>query len=286
MKKRIVREVTPITHEDFFIVLNHHMAKFDFPIHYHPEYELNLVMNTEGKRIIGDSIKEYKSCDMVLIGPNTPHAWTGEEGKAHVITLQFHPNFLSDYSLGRKVMTPVKEMLDRSRLGISFSPEVTASMIERIKHLTTSRGFDSLLEFLSILYDLSISRHQETLSSASYIGSIAPFKSKRIDIINAFLLNNISRTIKISEVAEIVNMSPSAFSHFFKKRTQRSFSDYLLDLRIGHAAKMLIETDNNISEICFECGFNNLSNFNRAFKHQKGCTPREFRAQEKLIIKH
>lgn len=284
--KRIVREVTSLTDEDFFIVLNHFNAKFDFPIHYHPEYELNLVLDTEGKRIIGDSIKEYKAQDLVLIGSNTPHAWTGEDGKAHVITIQFHTNFLSEKSLTRNIMSPIKEMLDRSRLGINFSPEVTSSMVERIERLTTSRGFDSLLDFLSILYDLSISRNQNTLSSASYIGSIAPFKSKRIDAINSYLYDNISRTIKLLEVANIVNMSPSAFSHFFKKRTQRSFSDYLSDLRIGHAAKMLIETDNNISEICFDCGFNNLSNFNRTFKSQKGCTPREFRSQQKLIIKH
>ncbi len=284
--KRIVREVTSLADEDFFIVLNHFNAKFDFPIHYHPEYELNLVLDTEGKRIIGDSIKEYKAQDLVLIGSNTPHAWTGEDGKAHVITIQFHTNFLSEKSLTRNIMAPIKEMLDRSKLGITFSPDVTASMIERIERLTTSRGFDSLLEFLSILYDLSISRNQSTLSSASYIGSIAPFKSKRIDDINTYLYDNISRNIKIGEVAELVNMSPSAFSHFFKKRTQRSFSDYLSDLRIGHAAKMLIETDNNISEICFDCGFNNLSNFNRTFKSQKGCTPREFRSQQKLIIKH
>ena len=284
--KRIVREVTSLTDEDFFIVLNHFNAKFDFPIHYHPEYELNLVLNTEGKRIIGDSIKEYKEQDLVLIGSNTPHAWTGEDGKAHVITIQFHTNFLSDKSLRRNIMSPIKEMLDRSKLGINFSAEVTASMIDRIERLTTSRCFDSLLDFLSILYDLSISRNQNTLSSASYIGSIAPFKSKRIDAINAYLYDNISRDIRISEVAELVNMSPSAFSHFFKKRTQRSFSEYLSDLKIGHAAKMLIETDNNISEICFDCGFNNLSNFNRTFKNQKGCTPREFRSQQKLIIKH
>lgn len=284
--KRIVREVTPITQEDFFVVLNHFNAKFDFPVHYHPEYELNLVLNSKGKRIVGDSIKDYAIQDLVLIGPNTPHAWTGNEPNVHVITIQFHTDFLSEKALSRNITLPIGEMLRRSKLGIQFSPEITTGMVDRINRLTEIRGFDSLLEFLSLLYDLSISRNQATLSSPAYVGNMDMSKSRRINAINDYLLDNLANPIKIQEVAQLVNMSPSAFSHFFKKRTQRTFSDYLSDLRIGYASKMIIESDRNISEICFECGFNNLSNFNRAFKKQKGCTPKEFRSQQKLIIKH
>ena len=105
-------------------------------------------------------------------------------------------------------------------------------------------------------------------------------------MVNQFLHENLANQIRINDVAELVSMAPSAFSHFFKNATQRSFSDYLTDLRIGNAAKMLIETEKNISEICFESGFNNVSNFNRSFKTQKGCTPSEFRSQQKLITKH
>ena len=105
-------------------------------------------------------------------------------------------------------------------------------------------------------------------------------------MVNQYLYDNLMNNIKINDVAQLVSMTPSAFSHFFKKRTQRSFSDYLTDLRIGHAAKLLIETEKNISEICFDSGFNNISNFNRSFRAQKGCTPSEFRSQQKLITKH
>lgn len=286
MYKRIVREITPLSEDDFFIVLNHYNAKFDFPIHYHPEYELNLVLHSKGKRIIGDSIKEYQHPDLVLIGPNTPHAWTGQEEGVRVITIQFHTDFLSEKELSRKLTTPIRELLDRSKMGVLFSPETTASLLERISRLTEIRGFDSLLEFLSILYDLSISRNQLSLSSQSYVGQFDTSKSRRIKMVNQYLHDNMMNNIKINDVAQLVSMTPSAFSHFFKKRTQRSFSDYLTDLRIGHSARLLIETEKNISEICFESGFNNISNFNRSFKVQKGCTPSEFRSQQKLITKH
>ena len=170
MNKRIVREITPLAEDDFFIVLNHYNAKFDFPVHYHPEYELNLVLHSKGKRIIGDSIKEYQHPDLVLIGSNTPHAWTGHEEGVHVVTIQFHTDFLSEKSLSRKLTSPVRELLERSRMGVLFSEETTTNMIDRIFRLTEIRGFDSLLEFLSILYDLSTSRNQSTLSSLSYVG--------------------------------------------------------------------------------------------------------------------
>lgn len=286
MHKRIFHEITPLSEDDFFIVLNHFNAKFDFPVHCHPEYELNLVLNSKGKRIIGDSIKEYQHPDMVLIGQNTPHAWTGHEEGAHVVTIQFHVDFLSEKTLSRKLTLPIKELLERSKMGVLFSPETTASMTDRILSLTEIQGFDSLLEFLSILYDLSISRNQLILSSSSYVEQFNTSKSRRIKMVNQFLHENLANQIRINDVAELVSMAPSAFSHFFKKRTQRSFSDYLTDLRIGKAAKMLIETEKNISEICFESGFNNVSNFNRSFKTQKGCTPSEFRSQQKLITKH
>jgi len=286
MNNRIVREITPLTEDDFFIVLNHYNARFDFPVHYHPEYELNLVLHSKGKRIIGDSIRDYHHPDLVLIGSNTPHAWTGHEDGVQVITIQFHTDFLSEKALSRKLTTPIRELLDRSRMGILFSEETTANMIERVFRLTEIRGFDSLLEFLSILYDLSTSRNQLTLSSPSYVGQFDTSKSQRIKMVNQYLYENLMNPIRIEEAARLVSMTPSAFSHFFKKRTQRSFSDYLTDLRIGHAARMLIETEKNISEICFESGFNNVSNFNRSFKTKKGCTPSEFRSQQKLITKH
>lgn len=286
MPERIIREITPLSEDDFFIVLHHLNAKFDFPVHYHPEYELNLVLNSKGRRIIGDSIEVYGQPDLVLIGPNTPHAWTGIEPSVEVVTIQFLPDFLSEKAFSRKLTLPIKELLERSKMGVVFSLETTNRLFDRIMMLTETRRFESLLEFLSVLNDLATSPGQRTLSSLSYVGQFDTSKSRRIKIVNQFLYDNLINPIKINDVAALVNMTPSAFSHFFKKRTQRSFSDYLSDLRIGNAARQLIESEKTISEICFESGFNNISNFNRAFKEKKGCTPTEFRSQQKYITKH
>jgi AraC-like DNA-binding protein len=286
MNKRIVREITPLSEDDFFIVLDHHNAKFDFPIHYHPEFELNMVLNSRGKRIIGDSIQNYDDLDLVLIGPNTPHAWAGNEPSARVVTIQFHSDFLEEKILGRKLMFPIRELLEKSSRGILFSKETATHMKNRVLKLSENQDFDSFLEFFSILYDLSISRNQKVLATPSYVGQFNITKSRRIEKVNDYIQQNLHQNIRIKEVADIVNMSETAFSHFFKKRTHRSFSDYIADLRVGNAARQLIETEKNISEICYDCGFNNSSNFNRIFKKKQGLTPSEFRSQQRLITKH
>jgi AraC-like DNA-binding protein len=288
MNERIIREITPLSDDDFFIVLNHYNASFGFPVHYHPEYELNMVSNSQGKRIIGDSILDYSDLDLVLIGPNTPHAWTGssESNNAHVVTIQFHNNFLGESVLGRKLMLPIREMLEKSSRGILFTNETANYVQDRIMNLCENQDFDSLLAFFSILFDLSISRNQKILATPTYVCNFNTSKSRRIGKINEYIQQNIHQNIKIKEVADLVNMSETAFSHFFKKRTQRSFSDYITDLRAGHAAKQLIETEKNISEIVYDCGYNNISNFNRIFKKKVGLTPSEFRSQQRLITKH
>ncbi|MDO5980080.1 AraC family transcriptional regulator [Flavivirga spongiicola] len=284
----IEREITPIKVEDFFIVLNNYHAKFDFPVHYHPEFELNFVFNSNGKRIIGDSILEYNNSDLVLVGPNTPHAWMGNNNHddARVITIQFQQSLFSEETLNRKLMTPIREMIDKSYRGILFSLETQEAISDRIMHLCDKSGFDSFLEFLSILYDLSISRNQTLLSSASFVNKFESSKSKRIKVVSDFIQQNFKRNIKLKEAADLVNMSETAFSHYFKRHTHRSFTEYIHDIRVGNAARLLIESEDSIAEIGYECGFNNLSNFNRIFRKKKGCTPREFKNNQELISKY
>ncbi len=284
----IEREITPLTDEDFFIVLNNFHAKFDFPVHYHPEYELNFVFNSSGKRVVGDSIQEYSDMDMVLIGPNTPHAWSGDNDHddVRVITIQFQKSILSDATLNRKLMTPIKELLYKSYRGIEFSKETIESFRTRLVGLCDKSGFDSFLELLSILYDLSISRNQKLLSSSSYVNKYENSKSRRIKKVTDYIHENYTSQVKLKEVADLVNMSETAFSHFFKKRTQRSFSDFLHDVRVGNATRLITGSEKSMAEIGYECGFNNLSNFNRIFKKKKGCTPSEFKKNQQLITKY
>ncbi|MCM4157796.1 AraC family transcriptional regulator [Gramella sp. AN32] len=287
-KEKVLRELVPISEDDFFIVLNHHNAKFDFPLHYHPEFEINLVLNTSGKRIVGDSIEQYYDCDLVIIGPNTPHYWVGgmDDREAHVITIQFQSSFLSQSTLNKKLAFPIKELMEKAPRGIAFSKETIEKLKSKIVNLSHSQDFDSFLNFLSILYDLAIARNTQTLASITYIDNYKVSKSRRIQKVSEYIHKNLHQKILIQDVASLINMSESAFSHFFKKSTNSSFSDYVIDLRLGHAARELIETEKSINEICFDSGFSNISNFNRSFKRKIGFTPSSFRAQQKLITKH
>lgn len=277
--KNIRREITPINEHDFYVLQNHFNAQFDYPIHYHPEYELNLVFNTKGKRVIGDSYEKYADLDMVLVGSNTLHAWTGENfnTNARVITIQFAADFLSRQTLSRNVMSPIKKLLANAQQGVTFEGNDIEILKGKVIELTTEQGFNGVLKFLSLLYDMSMCAYKLILPHASTIKASDVITNNRILKVCNYLQLNFKRKITIDEVANLINMSPSAFSHFFKKRTYRSFTNYLIDLRISNACKILIETDESIVNICYDNGFSNLSNFNKLFKNRKDITPKEFR---------
>lgn len=277
--KDIQKEITPIAASDLFIVLNHPNANFDYPVHYHSDYEINLVMDTSGTRIIGDSIETFDSPDLVMIGPNLPHAWRGNvvEGN-HVITIQFSDKLLNYPILEKRLFEPIKQLLFNAQRGINFMGETKVVIMEKIKQLTRMQGFYTVLEFFSILYELSVSP-QKTLVSNLYDTNdvVRASKSRRIAKVCDYVEQNLIEPIKLGDVASLVNMSESAFSHFFKKKTNCTFIDYITNLRIAKACQLLSDTTYTVAEICYTCGFNNQSNFIRIFKKRKGSTPNEYR---------
>lgn len=277
--KTIQKEITPLSEEDLFIVLNHPSAEFDYSIHYHSDYEINLVLDTYGKRIIGDSEELFSSLDLVFIGPNIPHAWKGVKTNGnHVITIQFSESILDFPILKKRQFKQIKELLHDSKRGVSFPEETKLEIKKRILELTKTQGFNTILEFLSILHILSISEKQLLMDSAYDTESIArKSKSRRIEKVCNFIDNNYQKEIRLTDVSKMVNMSDSAFSHFFKKKTNSTFIDYLINIRIAKACQLLSKTTHTIGEVCFTCGFNNLSNFIRIFKKRKKCTPGEYR---------
>lgn len=287
--KEIQKEITPLSDNDLFIVLNHPSAKFDYPVHHHSDYEINLVIDTYGKRIVGDSEEEFSSLDLVMIGPNIPHAWQGEvvEGN-HVVTIQFSEKLLNFPILEKRLFKQIKELLYESQRGICFSEKTKLEIKDKILRLTKMQGFQTVLEFFSILHKLSISDRTVLMGNKYDTQSIVRIsKSRRIAKVCDYIENNFENQVKLSDVAAMVNMSESAFSHFFKKKTRCTFIDYVINLRVAKACQMLSETTHSIAEICFLCGFNNLSNFIRIFKKKKGSTPSEYRALiEQMLIKY
>ncbi|NDV94821.1 AraC family transcriptional regulator [Dysgonomonas sp. 521] len=286
MKDSILREVTPLSQRDCFMIFSRVKKHFTFPLHVHAEFELNFIENGAGaKRVVGDSIEEIDNLELALIAAsNLEHGWLDHKCKSDEIseiTIQFHGDLFNEQLLQRNQFRSVKEMFEKAAYGVTFAPDTIAQIKEQLYSLASEpEGAHSVLKLFGILYDLSMSPMRE-LSSRSFNEQEQNYDSRRIERAYNYMLANYSNEVRLSDVANIVGMTEVAFSRFIKQRTGRNFIDSLNDIRLGHATRMLVDTTHSIAEISMICGFNNLSNFNRIFKKKKGCTPREFRENYK-----
>ena len=282
MQSKLLREITPLTQSDCFTMFYRVKSEFNFPLHYHEEFELNFIDNAKGvKRVVGDHIDEIDDLELVLVGPNLQHGWFNHKCKSKEfteITIQFHRDLFDEKFLQRNQMNLIRTMFEKSLRGILFSKETITTLKPRLLNLTKKHGFDSVLELISILHDLSASRNMKTLSDLSFKNAeTITYNSRRVEKIMQHLNLNFDRNITLAEAANIVSMSEVAFSRFFKTRTGKTFIDTLNEIRLGNASRMLIDTSQSIAEIAYHCGFNNISNFNRIFKKKKSTTPKDFR---------
>ena len=282
MNNNIVREITPLTQNDCFTIFSRVKKEFNFPLHYHEEFELNLIINAKGaKRIVGDHIDLIEDLELVLIGPNLSHAWFTHQcksGDIKEVTIQWHKDLLDEKFLRRNQLSFIRKMYDLSLKGVLFSKETAQNIYPRILSLDKESGFDSVMALINILHDLSTSRNIRTLSKTGFNSdSQLNFNSRRIEKAFEYMNKNYDKPIALNDIAKLVSMTEVSFSRFIKKRTGITFIDSLNEIRLGHASRILIDTTNSIAEVSYSCGFNNISNFNRLFKKKKGCTPKEFR---------
>lgn len=270
-----------MTPNDCFTIFSGIKQKFDSPLHYHDEYELNLIINAKGaKRVIGNNIEVMDDMELVLIGPNLNHSWFThhcQSGDVAEVTIQFHKDLFDEKFLRRNQLGFVKSMLERSKRGILFSHETILALKDRLLALDKKTGFDSVLELFSIMHNLSVSHNMRTLSELSFTNEKFTYNSKRLEKAFEYMNNNYNKPVTLAEVSQIANMPQASFSRFIKKSTGKTFIDSLNDIRLGHASRMLTDTTSTIAEIAYKCGFNNISNFNRVFKRKKLCIPKEFR---------
>ncbi|MEI7735120.1 MAG: AraC family transcriptional regulator, partial [Ferruginibacter sp.] len=284
MQPKLLREITPLTQNDCFTMFYRVKSEFNFPLHYHEEFELNFIDNAKGiKRVVGDHIDSIDDLDLVLVGPNLQHGWFNHQCKSKEfteITIQFHRDLFDEKFLQRNQMSLIRTMFEKSLRGILFSKETVQMLKPRFFALTKKHGFDSVLELISILHDLSTSRNMKILSDISFKNAeTISYNSRRVEKIMQYLNSNFDKNITLGEAAQLVSMSEVAFSRFFKVRTGKTFIETLNEIRLGNASRMLIDTTHGINEIAFKCGFNNISNFNRIFRKKKDCTPKEFRQE-------
>ncbi|MGI4870909.1 MAG: helix-turn-helix domain-containing protein [Janthinobacterium lividum] len=281
MSHQLMREITPLTQNDCFMLFSRVKQEFNFPIHHHEEFELNLILGAAGaQRVVGDHIEVIGNVELVLVGPNLPHAWFTHEcrsGEIREITIQFHRDLLDERFLRRNQLHFIQKMFENAQRGILFSAETAERLQGRLLGLEQKLGFDSVLELFSILHDLSASRNMRMLSDASFTNEQLNYNSRRIEKVFEYLNAHYGRQITLAEVAKIANMPEASFSRFIKKRTGSTFIDSLNEIRLGHASRMLIDTTHSVAEVAYKCGFNNISNFNRIFKKRKNYTPTLFR---------
>jgi AraC-like DNA-binding protein len=251
--------------------------------HYHPELELVVILKSEGTCFVGDSIEKFEVGDVVLIGKDLPHMWLNDEDyfdqnsnqSAKAIAIHFKQDYLGKAFFETPEMIHLFELFDRARVGLKFI-NIDNKIIHDIQKMLNQTGFDKTISFLNILNNLAKHKKVKQLSSLGFINSFKASKSDTQDKVQAYIFKNFNKEINLDEAAKIAHMNSSAFSRFFKRVNKKTFSRYVAEIRIGYACKLLIENKFNIASICYESGFNNISNFNRQFKLIMNCTPSDY----------
>lgn len=292
----IFTEFPPISRDDIFVIFERRKTEFNFPVHVHPEYEINFITGAAGAvRVVGDSVEEVTDAEMVLItGSNLEHTWKNgeifENKDIYEVTIQFSPELLGIEGLLNKThFAPIRKMFQDGQNGIAFSESVVRQCSAVIQQILASKdGFNSFLLFLSLLNLMAHDDNYRVLSNSKFSSYHETYDSKNIGVVMEYLNSNYHRKVTLEEVATLVNMSVPSFARFIRARTGFSFVNCLNNIRVGSAARLLIdEPAETIASIAYRCGFNNLSNFNRIFKAKRGITPKEFRShykKNKIII--
>ena len=282
----IIREITPLSDKDCFYIADRRKDRFVYPLHCHKEFELNFVEHVSGvKRIVGDSIETTSDYAWVLItSPDLEHCWAQgdcQSPEIREVTIQFSQHFF-DSLINTNQFERVKVMLNKAQHGLCFPLPAIMKVYALIDTLFEKKGFYAVVSFLSLLYELSFfTDSARTLSSSSFAQIEVQANSRRVQKVQHYIYEHYQEEIRLNYLAEMVGMTSVAFSRFFKLRTGKSVSEYIIDIRLGYAIRLLVNSTMSVAEICYECGFNNLSNFNRIFKKEKNLSPKEFRESYK-----
>ena len=254
---------------------------FTYPWHFHSEYEIIYVIEGSGKSFVANNIERFQSGDIAILGSNLPHFWRSDE-KYHVenstekinyIVIQFSNKLLNE-SLSKFVeFQVISDLLERSARGIRFADPFREKAGKKIIKIAKSKGFRQLILLLELLQDFGKTDRYHLLASETYNEQEQNFSNDRMTKVLHYINTSYQKKIELEKVAGIANLHPSAFCRFFKEKSGKSLSRFVNDMRINYACRLIIEGEYTISQVCFESGFNNLSNFNRLFKRHTGYTP-------------
>jgi AraC-like DNA-binding protein len=286
MKTQTIHEISPLGDKDCFYIVERYKSQFTYPIHIHAECELNFIEHGAGvRRIVGDSVEAIGEYELVLIcNPALEHVW--EQGECtsksvREITIQFSPALFLHSFGDKNQFDTIRRMFERAQRGLSFPIGAIMKVYKLLDDLSNEPdGFYQMMRTMSILYELSLNEDSRELSNSSFAqnnSSVITSDSRRVARVEEYIAKHHMENIRLVDLADIAGMTPAAFSRFFKLRTGSTLSNYIIDIKLGIAARMLVDSTKTIAEICYDSGFNNLSNFNRIFRKNKGMTPKEFR---------
>lgn len=260
---------------------------FDSVWHAHSEYQLFVVLEGTGTRFIGDSIKSFRAGELILTGPHLPHVWRNDETyfeknsntKASGIVVYLNENFLGDHILEKEEMLAIKKLFTRSMRGLEFYGAKNVKVIDMMKELTQLHGIAGVIHLLQILETLASTKEYHYISSTAYDDSFNQQETDRLNKVYEYVFKNFRTKVLLEDLAELLHMTPTSFSRYFTMKNNKPFSKFIAEIRIKHACKMLIETDDSIADISYECGFNTLSNFNKQFKEIISKKPTEYKKE-------
>jgi AraC-like DNA-binding protein len=265
---------------------------FDTNWHFHSEYQLFTVIKGSGTRFIGDHMQGFKEGDMVLTGPNLPHLWKNDKAYhqpdnglyTHGIVIYFPDNFLNHSVFEVEEFESIAQMLRKSIRGIEVQGQTNTKIRKLMLEMLQFSGGKSLIKLLEILQLMADSPDCKLIADSAYINTNRESERDRMGQVYEYVMQNFQSKVSLEEAAQLANLSVSAFSRYFKSRVNKSFSDFVTEVRISHACKLLNETDLNISEISYECGLFTLSNFNKLFRDRVKKTPLEYRKEYKSSL--
>lgn len=252
--------------------------------HFHPEYELTLFTHSTGRRLTGDHIDNFGPGDLLLIGPNLPHYMRNDpvyyrdnsEMYIRAVVVHFAEDFLGADFFSRPELWAIRKLLDEAGRGLHIHGPTREAIAPQMERLLQLGGYERLRTLLDILQTIAQSKDRTALASLGYKNSSHEKDAQRINTVYNYLFQHFAEDMALSDIADTINMNPSAFCKFLKKRTGKTFSQLLNELRIGHACRLFLEERVSVSQVCYQCGYNSLSYFNRQFKRATGLSPKTY----------
>ncbi|MCG8578938.1 MAG: AraC family transcriptional regulator [Bacteroidales bacterium] len=252
--------------------------------HYHPQYELLYISQSNGIRFVGDSVSQFFPGDLVLVGPYLPHLWRNDpsfykeddENKVKTIVLKFTKDFIGEGTFNLPEFSGVNQLLEQSKFGVGFGKDVSRLLHNELVGIIELTPAEQSIKLLDILCRLSLTEEKNVLSSTD-MRQYTTDNSQRLDEVLKYISDNYANDISLNDVSDVACMTTNSFCRFFKRMTNKSYVQFLNEVRIRNASRLLAQEDDPVSEVCYKVGYNSITNFNKQFKQIMGCTPNNYR---------